>query len=35
MFHYDPNLPPDRHHPSPQVPLLTNGQMVPSFVNYV
>ena len=25
MLHYDPNLPHNRHHPSPQVPLFTNG----------
>nr|TKS04323.1 cellulose synthase [Populus alba] len=28
MRHYDPDLPHDLHHPLPQVPLLTNGQMV-------
>ncbi|CAK7340680.1 unnamed protein product [Dovyalis caffra] len=28
MLYYDPDLPRDIHHPLPQVPLLTNGQMV-------
>ncbi|KAG6773197.1 hypothetical protein POTOM_020458 [Populus tomentosa] len=28
MLHYDPDLPHDLHHPLPQFPLLTNGQMV-------
>ncbi|KAG6751592.1 hypothetical protein POTOM_043789 [Populus tomentosa] len=28
MRHNDPDLPHDLHHPLPQVPLLTNGQMV-------
>ena len=28
MLHHDPDLPRDLHRPLPQVPLLTNGQMV-------